>query len=80
MKKTLTSIILLTAVIFCLNAESGKKFEFKQNKDDAYSYISTVEEDVYYNGYLNHHAQIINRISSRVINAAADGEAFIFAD
>ena len=80
MKKTLTSIILLTAAIFCLNAESGKKFEFKQNKDDAYRYLSTVEEDVYYNGYLNHHAQIINRISSRVVNAAADGEAFIFAD
>ena len=80
MKKKLTSIILLMAAIFYVNAESARKFEFKQNKDDAYSYISTVEEDVYYNGYLNHHAQIINRISSRVVNAAADGEAFIFAD
>lgn len=80
MKKTISLIFLLTATVLYLNAQAAKKFEFKQNKDDAYSYISTVEEDVYYNGYLNHHAQIINRISSRVINAAADGEAFIFAD
>ena len=61
-------------------ADKGVKFQFKQKKDDAYSYVSTVEEDVYVNNYLNHHSQIINRISSRVVNTATDGEAFIFAN
>lgn len=80
MKKALILITLLASSIYCTAAEKSVKFQFKQKKDDAYSYISTVEEDVYYNNYLNHHSQIINRISSRVINTASDGEAFIYAN
>lgn len=74
--------VSLIFFLFLANAAAEKavKFQFKQKKDDAYSYISTVEEDVYYNNYLHHHSQIINRISSRVVNAASDGEAFIFAN
>ena len=80
MKRILIGLTVLAATVYCTAAEKSVKFQFKQKKDDAYSYISTVEEDVYYNNYLNHHSQIINRISSRVINAAADGEAFIYAN
>ena len=80
MKRILIGLTVLAATVYCTAAEKNVKFQFKQKKDDAYSYISTVEEDVYYNNYLNHHSQIINRISSRVINAAADGEAFIYAN
>lgn len=57
----------------------GILFEFKHNKGDGGSYISTVEEDVYINNYLNHHSEIINRISSNIINVAQDGEAFVYA-
>lgn len=60
-------------------AAPGLQFKFKQSKGDSGSYISTVEEDVYINGTLNHHAQIINRITSSVMNVAADKEAFIYA-
>ncbi|MCQ2575575.1 MAG: OmpA family protein [Treponema sp.] len=72
-----TAFFLLAASGF---ADNGIQFEFKHKKGDAYSYISTVEEDVFYNGYLNHHAQIINRISSTVENAAPDGQGFIYAN
>lgn len=80
MKRTINGFFIFICILLSAQAEKGIKFQFKQKKDDAYSYISTVEEDVYYNNYLNHHAQIINRISSRVINAAPDGEAFIYAN
>lgn len=77
MKRVLPVLILfLTGSL--LFAESVK-FEFKQKKGDSGSYISTVEEDVYVNGSLSHHAQIINRISSNIMNTADDGEAFIYA-
>ncbi len=76
MKKNIlfTSLILLTVT---LNAQV--KFEFKQKKGNSGSYISTVEEDVYINNVPSHHAEIINRISSKMTNVAADGEAFIYA-
>lgn len=57
----------------------GVLFEFKHNKGDGGSYISTIQEDVYINNRLHHHSEIINRISSNTINVAADGEAFIYA-
>lgn len=80
MKKNLTLSILISFISFNIFAQNKVNFEFQQHKDDVYSYLSTVEEDVFINGYLNHHAQIINRISSKVINAAEDGEAFILAN
>lgn len=79
MKKIISTIFCFLSAAALFAADAGQKFEFKHKKDDASSYISTVEEDVFYNGYLNHHAQIINRISSTVVNAAPDGEGFIFA-
>ena len=77
MKKAISilSILLFAAV---LSAQSVK-FEFKQKKGNSGSYISTVEEDVYINNVPSHHAEIINRISSKMTNVAADGEAFIYA-
>ena len=77
MKKAISilSILFFAAV---LSAQSVK-FEFKQKKGNSGSYISTVEEDVYINNVPSHHAEIINRISSKMTNVAADGEAFIYA-
>ena len=76
MKKLIlfTSFILLAATL-----TAQVKFEFKQKKGNSGSYISTVEEDVYINNTPSHHAEIINRISSKMTNVASDGEAFIYA-
>ena len=76
MKKTVF-IITLLFLAACLSAQV--KFEFKQKKGNSGSYISTVEEDVYINNVPSHHAEIINRISSKMTNVASDGEAFIYA-
>ena len=77
MKKTL----IITTILFFFTAGlfAQVKFEFKQKKGNSGSYISTVEEDVYVNNVPSHHAEIINRISSRMTNVASDGEAFIYA-
>ena len=79
MKKTLLIFILAVLSGTSLFAKDEQKFEFIQKKGNSGSYISTVEEDVYINNQLSHHAEIINRISSDIINVAQDGQAFIFA-
>ena len=77
MKKAISilSVLFFATVLFAQSV----KFEFKQKKGNSGSYISTVEEDVYINNVPSHHAEIINRISSKMTNVAADGEAFIYA-
>ena len=77
MKKTIFITGLFLFVMAGLSAQV--KFEFKQKKGNSGSYISTVEEDVYVNNIPSHHAEIINRISSKMTNVATDGEAFIYA-
>ena len=76
MKKT---VYILALVFLAATLSAQVKFEFKQKKGNSGSYISTVEEDVYVNNVPSHHAEIINRISSKMTNVASDGEAFIYA-
>ncbi len=76
--KRLLIFITLSVCASTLFAQAVK-FEFKQKKGNSGSYISTVEEDVYINNIPSHHAEIINRISCKMTNVAADGEAFIYA-
>ena len=69
--KKLISIIFTFLIIFAsLYAE---KFEFKYNKGDTYRILSTVHEDVFVNGNLNHQAEIINRISVEITNVTENG-------
>jgi hypothetical protein len=63
-----------------LFAQEKVLFKFNHQKDDASSYVSIVEEDVYYNGYLSHHAQIVNRISSVINDVSEDGTADVTAN
>lgn len=73
-------ILFCSLFIFCeLSAQEKVLFKFNHEKDDASSYVSTVEEDVFYNGYLNHHSQIVNRISSIVNDVDEDGTGDITA-
>lgn len=53
--------------------DSGKIFKFKFHKDDKSRILSTVNEDVYLNGMLNHTSVILNRISSEVTKVSEDG-------
>ena len=76
MKKT---VFIFTLLFLAATLSAQVKFEFKQKKGNSGSYISTVEEDVYINNVPSHHAEIINRISSKMTNVASDGEAFIYA-
>lgn len=60
------------SLAFVLNAElfaqdsAGQKFTFKYEKGDSYKILSTINEDVFVNGQLNHKAEIVNRISVSV--------------
>lgn len=78
MKKFLT-FVFISFLGFSLFAQTGVKFEFQHKIGDSYSYISTVQEDVFINNVLSHHSEIINRISSTVQNVTSDGEGFIDA-
>ena len=80
-QSTIKKLFLFLFLLICSTSlfAQSVKFEFKQKKGNSGSYISTVEEDVYINNTPSHHAEIINRISSNMINVADDGEAFIYA-
>lgn len=83
MKKHFITSIFLTACLFSINAQvvstdaDGIVFKFNQIKGTSSSYISTVEEDAYYNGILNNHAEIINRISTTVEDVDDEGTAVL---
>ncbi|NLC92312.1 MAG: OmpA family protein [Treponema sp.] len=71
--------ILIFFQVSLLFSQEGKLFRFNHQKGDSASYISTVEEEVFVNGYLNHQSEIINRISSTVTDTNDNGDGFINA-
>ncbi len=74
MKKSLASIIFLATAIPLF---AGEKIEFKFKKGDNYRMLSTVEEDVRVNGRLNHHAQIVSRVTLSVKDVNSDGSGVL---
>ncbi len=56
-------------------SETPKRFEFKYKKGDNYRVLSTMREDVYVNSMLDHHAEIVNRITVQVTDASDDGKS-----
>lgn len=71
MKKLISIIFTFLLIFTTLYAE---KFEFKYNKGDSYRILSTVHENVFVNGNLNHQAEIINRISVEVTDVTENGD------
>ncbi|WP_318663931.1 OmpA family protein [Treponema sp.] len=72
-KITFFSALAMLVSIFSVSAqkiettdEGPKKFEFKYKEGDSYRILSTVEEDVYINGYKHHTAEVLNRITVKV--------------
>lgn len=53
----------------------AERFAFKYNAGDSYRILSTVQEDVYFNGLFNHHAEIVNRIAVSIVEVDENGSA-----
>ena len=76
MKKSVFFAFFCVSAIsaFCqAGTQNSKLLKFKFNKNDKSRILSTVNEDVYLNGVLNHKSVILNRISSEVTNVSEDG-------
>ncbi|MCR5171319.1 MAG: OmpA family protein [Treponema sp.] len=76
-KLNLFNLAIFALCSLPLSADEGIKLEFKYKADDNFSLISTVEEDVKYNGRLNHHAQILSRVTERLTEVDKDGRGHI---
>ncbi len=61
--------VFLFAVFICCSAYA-EQFRFKYAEGDSYRILSTVNEDIYFNGRFDHRAEIINRISVSVTSVA----------
>lgn len=69
-RKIFVSFVLL----FC-GLVWAEEFVFKYGEGDSYRILSTVDENVYYNGFFSHHADIVNRISVNVKGVDEEGNA-----
>ncbi|MBQ9239111.1 MAG: OmpA family protein [Treponema sp.] len=58
---------------------AAKLLRYQYAREDTSRILSTVEEDVFINGNLHHHATIVNRISVKVTDTARDGSGTIEA-
>ena len=47
--------------------DKGVLFEFRQKKGESSVHVSTIEEEAYFNGFLNNRAEIVNRVSTTVL-------------
>ena len=68
-KVAFLSILLSGGIFFA----EGFLFEFKYKAGDSYRILSTVQENVYFNGAFHHHAEIINRVSVQVTGIDGEG-------
>ena len=71
--KRIFSIVLFCFVMAGAFCEESRLLRFKYKKDDNYRILSTVQEDVKVNGRLNHHAEIVSRVTINVTDVDADG-------
>lgn len=69
--------INFTNLIFS-QEEKSYKLQFKQNKGDSVSHVSTVEEEAYLNGYLNNRTQFINRTTTTIKDVLKNSDAQLF--
>ncbi len=61
-----TVVIIIVFLIFTSFFSSAEVFRFRHVAGDKYRIISQVEEDVYFNGFYSHSAEILNRIAMEV--------------
>ena len=81
-KKQLNFFTLLFVFIFPFFSQQneGILFQFVHKKGDAFSHVSTVYEEAYFNGILNNKTEFINRTSSTVLDILEDGSEYLQTD
>ena len=81
-KKQLNFFTLLFVFIFPFFSQQneGILFQFVHKKGDAFSHVSTVYEEAFFNGRLNNKTEFINRTSSTVLDILEDGSEYLQTD
>lgn len=81
-KKQLNFFTLLFVFMFPFfsQQDEGILFQFVHKKGDAFSHVSTVYEEAYFNGRLNNKTEFINRTSSTVLEILEDGSEYLQTD
>ncbi len=81
-KKQLNFFTLLFVFMFPFFSQQneGILFQFVHKKGDAFSHVSTVYEEAYFNGILNNKTEFINRTSSTVLDILEDGSEYLQTD
>jgi outer membrane protein OmpA-like peptidoglycan-associated protein len=69
-------VFLSSPVLFSQTADTPVLLRFKYHTGDSFRILSTVSEEVKVNGVLNHHADIINRISVQVTDTNEQGSGY----
>lgn len=74
--------LLYFVFLFPLNffSQEAVLFQFVHKKGDAFSHISKVQEEAYFNGRLNNKTEFINRTSSSVIEILPDGSEHLLTN
>ncbi|MCR4741282.1 MAG: OmpA family protein [Treponema sp.] len=75
MKRIILLVCLLVTFLPAFAKDKGVLFEFRQKKGDSSVHVSTIEEEAYLNGFLNNRAEIVNRVSTTVLENQKDGSA-----
>lgn len=70
--KIIRKYFFLFLFAFTFMSASAERFTFKYNEGDSYRILSSVHENVYFNGLFSHHAEIVNRISVKVPSVEGD--------
>lgn len=68
MKKNHASSFLLIALLtlLALPPATAERFRYKYTEGESYRILSSVQENVFFNGYFSHYAEVVNRISAKV--------------
>ena len=73
-------VIILSFFSFFAFSQEEVLFQFVHKKGDAFSHVSTVQEEAYFNGRLNNKTEFINRTSSTVLEVLEDGSEYLQTD
>lgn len=78
--KKIFFVIILSFFSFFAFSQEEVLFQFVHKKGDAFSHVSTVQEEAYFNGRLNNKTEFINRTSSTVLEVLEDGSEYLQTD
>ncbi|MCI1208270.1 MAG: OmpA family protein [Treponema sp.] len=73
------SFILFVSSTASADDSDSLVFRFKYRENDSYRILSQIHEDVFVNKKLDHHAEILNRISVQVTGINTDGSGNLHA-